>query len=107
MLRLSRKAKADLQHIYLQGVDLFGGRQADAYIEGLLAELDLLADFPRIGGARPELGHDTHVLFYKSHAILYRIDDVTDVFVRRIRHGLEDWQTSTSTDGAPDTGDQP
>ncbi|WP_395942663.1 type II toxin-antitoxin system RelE/ParE family toxin [Brevundimonas sp.] len=106
MLRLSRKARADLQHVYLQGVELFGVRQADAYIDGLLAELDLLTEFPRIGLARPELGSDTYVLFYKSHALLYRIDDETDVFVRRIRHGLEDWQNATSADDA-DTGEAP
>ncbi|QIF82731.1 type II toxin-antitoxin system RelE/ParE family toxin [Brevundimonas sp. 'scallop'] len=49
MLRLSRAARADLQQVYLQGLELFGGRQADDYIEGLFAKLDLLADFPRLG----------------------------------------------------------
>ena len=95
MLRLSREARADLQQVYLQGLELFGSRQADDYIEGLFAKLDLLAHFPQLGGARPELCADVHVIFYKSHAILYRIDDA-DVFVRSIRHGLEDWQSDAS-----------
>jgi toxin ParE1/3/4 len=90
MLRLSREARADLQQVYLQGLELFGSRQADDYIEGLFAKLDLLMDFPRLGAARPELSADAHVMFYKSHAVLYRIDDA-DVFIRRIRHALEDW----------------
>ena len=55
MLRLSREARADLQQVYLQGLELFGSRQADDYIEGLFAKLDLLAHFPQLGGARPEL----------------------------------------------------
>ena len=92
MLRLSLKATADLQQVYLQGLELFGSRQADDYIEGLFAKLDLLAQFPRLGSARPELSADAHVIFYKSHAILYRIDDA-DVFVRRIRQGHEDWMS--------------
>ena len=54
MLRLSGEARADLQQAYLQGLELFGSRQADDYIEGLFAKLDLLADFPRLGAARPE-----------------------------------------------------
>ena len=29
MLRLSLKATADLQQVYLQGLELFGARQAD------------------------------------------------------------------------------
>ena len=101
MLRLSFRAKTDLQQVYLQGLELFGGRQADDYIEGLFAKLDLLAQFPRLGSARPELSADAHVAFYKSHAILYRIDDV-DVFVRRIRHGHEDWQSDAPDDGSND-----
>ena len=52
----------------------------------------LLERISRLGSARPELSADAHVIFYKSHAILYRIDDA-DVFVRRIRQGHEDWMS--------------
>jgi toxin ParE1/3/4 len=69
-------------------------------------KLDLLADFPRLGAARPELSADAHVIFYKSHAILYRIDDA-DVFVRRIRHELEDWQSDTTGVGSSDERSEP
>ncbi|WP_363313208.1 type II toxin-antitoxin system RelE/ParE family toxin [uncultured Brevundimonas sp.] len=106
MLRLSGAARADLQQVYLQGLELFGSRQADDYIEGLFAKLELLADFPRLGAARPELSADAHVIFYKSHAILYRIDDA-DVFVRRIRHVLEDWQSDTTGVGSSDERSEP
>lgn len=106
MLRLSREARSDLQHVYLQGLELFGSHQADDYIEGLFAKLDLLAQFPRLGAARPELSPDALVIFYRSHAILYRIDGA-DVFVRRIRHGLEDWQSNTSDIGSSDEWSEP
>lgn len=105
MLRLSRKARADLQQLYLQGFELFGARQADAYIDGLIMQMDLIADFPRIGVPRPEFGPNTHVLTYKSHAVLYRVDE-DDVFIRRIRHSLEDWQADAAlaqSDEDPDT----
>lgn len=90
-VRLSRPARDDLQQVYLTGVDLFGSRQADVYIDGLLAALDVIADFPRAGLARPEFGPTSRSMTYKSHVVLYRLDG-DDVFVRRIRHGLEDWQ---------------
>ena len=106
MLRLSREARADLQQVYLQGLELFGSRQADDCIEGLFAKLDLLTDFPRLGAARPELSADAHVMLYKSHAVLYRIDDA-DVFIRRIRHALEDWQSDGSEVGSKDEGSEP
>ncbi|WP_299176685.1 type II toxin-antitoxin system RelE/ParE family toxin [uncultured Brevundimonas sp.] len=96
MLRLSCKARADLQHVYIQGVELFGHRQADIYIDGLLGQMDLIADFPRIGVPRPEFGPNTHVLSYKSHAVIYRVDE-DQVFIRRVRHGLEDWQADAGT----------
>lgn len=92
MLRLSRPAREDLQQVYLTGLDLFGPTQADIYIDGLLAALDLIADFPRASVARPEFGPTSRSLTYKSHVVLYRLDG-DDVFVRRIRHGLEDWQS--------------
>ena len=106
MLRLSREARADLQQVYLQGIEMFGRRQADDYIEGLFSKLDLLADFPRLGAVRPELSADAHVVFYNSHAILYRIDDA-DMFVRGIRHSLEDWQSDTSDGGSSDERSEP
>ena len=92
MLTLSRLAKQDLQHVYLSGLELFGLSQADKYIDGLLSALDVLADFPHAGAARPEFGPSSRSLSYKSYVVLYRVDG-SDVFVRRIRHGLEDWQS--------------
>lgn len=93
MLRLSRAAQEDLQQVYLTGLELFGAHQADAYIDGLLAALDTIADFPRAGMARPEFGPTSRSLTYKSHVVLYRLDGDA-AFVRRIRHGLEDWQST-------------
>lgn len=105
MLRLSRAARSDLQ-AYMQGLELFGTRQVDTYIEGLFQKLDLLVDFPMLGAARPELTPDAHVLFYGSHAILYRIDGA-DVFIRRIRHALEDWLSDASEAGPNDERSEP
>jgi len=52
------------------------------------------------------LSADAHVIFYRSHAILYRIDDA-DVFVRRIRQALEDWQSDAPGVGSSDERSEP
>jgi len=46
MLRLTQKAREDLRLVYLEGLERFGARQADIYIDSLLDRLDLLSDFP-------------------------------------------------------------
>lgn len=98
MLRLSKAAQTDLREIYLRGVELFGGAQADQYIEGLLAALDLLEAYPRLGQAEDELGPTARRHAYRSHVILYRTEGGEDVRVQRIRHGREDWRKTLTGD---------
>jgi toxin ParE1/3/4 len=98
MLQLSRRAVEDLQIAYLDGLERHGRRQADAYVDDLLEALDRLADFPRLGMARSELGPTSRALVHKVHVVLYRTEG-DDVFVRRIRHAREDWQNEPPGDG--------
>ena len=73
----------------LIAAEVFGSAQADMYIEGLLAALDLLADYPRLGQAEEELGPTARRHAYRSHVVLYRTDGDADVRIQRIRHGRE------------------
>lgn len=100
MLELSALAIDDLRAVYLEGLDRFGQRQADLYIDGLLDTLDRLSEFPRLGVARLEMGPMSRTLAHRSHVILYRTDD-SDVFVRRIRHAREDWLTDLESGDTP------
>jgi len=50
----------------------------------------LLAAFPLAAPERTELGQGSRVYPYKSHIIIYRLDGA-DIFIQRVRHGLEDW----------------
>jgi toxin ParE1/3/4 len=79
-------------------MDMFGPVQADRYIEGLLETLDRIADFPHIGIQRPEFGPTVRVHAHRSHVIVYRTEESGDVFIQRIRHGLEDWQARPGLD---------
>ena len=88
--RLSRKAEDDVIQIYLAGVETFGVDQAERYHEGLERTFALLADFPQAAPERLELGGAPRVHPYKSHIIIYRLDDA-DIFILRVRHASEDW----------------
>jgi toxin ParE1/3/4 len=98
MLNISRAARDDLRSLFWHGMDMFGPIQADRYIEGLLETLDRIADFPRIGIQRREFGPTVRVHAHRSHVIVYRIEESGDVFIQRIRHGLEDWQAQPGLD---------
>jgi toxin ParE1/3/4 len=98
MLNISRAARDDLRSLFWNGIDMFGPVQADRYIEGLLETLDRIADFPHIGIQRPEFGPTVRVHAHRSHVIVYRTEESGDVFIQRIRHGLEDWQARPGLD---------
>ena len=88
--RLSPQAADDVLGIYLQGFDLFGLRQADAYQEELDRAFQRLADFPQLGRPREDLNPAIRTLPTGSHVIIYEIQP-PDVMILRVRHGREDW----------------
>jgi len=91
-LLLSEAADRDLENIYIQSVELFGPRQADHYIDGLLDTLDMIAAFPRMARLREDVLPPVRAHAHQSHMILYDVDDHEDVLIIRIRHAHEDWQ---------------
>lgn len=94
-LRFSEAARQDLKAIYLQGEELFGRKQADAYALGLGAAFRLIADYPLSSRLRDETRWPIRARAYRSHVILYTVDE-TGVLVLRVRHGHEDWYEQTA-----------
>lgn len=88
--RLAPQAADDVLAIYLQGFDLFGLRQADAYQDELERAFQRLAEFPELGRARDGLTSEIRTLPTGSHVIIYEIQPPA-VIILRIRHGREDW----------------
>lgn len=70
---------------------MFGLDQADKYHEGLTAAFAFLADYPRAARVRFEITPPVRAYRYKSHMIIYEIDDNDAVIILRVRHGHEDW----------------
>jgi len=89
--RLSRKAEADLQQIYLYSFENFGERQADAYTLGLSSCFNLLTEQPRLGRMQPGKTDDRRAFFHGTHIIAYRRTGA-GILIQRVLDARSDWQ---------------
>lgn len=94
--RLSRKAEADLVHIYVEGARLFGTAQAEKYYAELERTFELLADNPMIARERTEVSPPVRMHPHGSHVVVYVLEDDSRIRIIRIRHGREDWEHGLS-----------
>jgi len=95
--RLSGLAFRDVERLYEDGLTKFGLAIVDHYYDGLFAAFDFLADYPRAARLRMEIDPPARVYRYRSHVIVYELDDNDVVLILRIRHGREDWQADGSS----------
>lgn len=95
--RLAPGATDDLFSVYVQGYDLFGQRQADAYQQGLVQLFERLADYPYLGRELSEFSPPVRVIPHGSHVVIYEVIDA-GVIILRVRHGHEDWTSSPTGD---------
>ena len=89
---LSVKAEEDLNHAYREGVRMFGEEQAEKYYAGLERIFQFLSDTPKAARERTEITPPVRVHLYRSHIIVYLIDDNGNILILRIRHCSEDWK---------------
>jgi toxin ParE1/3/4 len=92
---LTRAAADDLTAIYLEGLSLFGMAQADKYHDGLTATFEFLAEYPHAARQREEISPPVRTHRYKSHMVVYELDHDDLVLILRVRHGREDWASSS------------
>lgn len=89
--RLTKAARDDLIHIYVESVRMFGVRQAEKYQDGLDRVFELLAYNPQLSRERSELTPPVRVHPCGSHMVVYQIEDTGGILIVRVRHALEDW----------------
>ncbi|WP_102958778.1 type II toxin-antitoxin system RelE/ParE family toxin [Mangrovicella endophytica] len=89
--KLTKAADQDIASLYRTGIERFGINQADRFLAGLVDTLDVIALFPMIARERHELAPPLRVHRYRSHLILYSVEN-EDVLIVRVRHGREDWE---------------
>ncbi|GHD04256.1 type II toxin-antitoxin system RelE/ParE family toxin [Novosphingobium pokkalii] len=93
--RLTHAAADDLAAIFLEGIEQFGLPQADAYHEGLGAIFAFLAGYPHAARLREEISPPVRAYPYKAHLVIYDVGGDDEVIILRVRHGREDWMSST------------
>ena len=79
--RLTRQAKADIQDIDRYTVETFGYVPSDLYLGGLDYVFELLCENPKLG---KKVQGKVHRTLYKSHYVLYRIEE-NEIIILRVR----------------------
>lgn len=90
--KLSAKAEEDIIRIYRESFRLFGADQAEKYYAGIERTFQFLSDAPEAARERTEITPPVRVHPYKSHIVVYLIEDSDDVLILRVRHAREDWK---------------
>ena len=88
--RLSPAALTDLDAIWENTVRTWSVSQAETYIRGLVADMDLLVQHPGIARERMEIGPPVRLDRSGSHLIIYRIE-AGWLDVLRIVHPRQNW----------------
>jgi toxin ParE1/3/4 len=88
-LRVSAKARRDLERIGDDGAVNYGLAASDRHIEGFRRLFALLRDQPFAGRQRGDLSRGMRSLSHRPHVILYRVDGDT-VVIDRIIHQARD-----------------
>lgn len=94
---LSRKAEKDVIGIFQTGIEQFGLSQAERYHEQLGQCFRFLAENPLAAHERFEILPPVRIHPIGSHLVIYRVEENGTVFIIRVRHGHEDWQSVANT----------
>ncbi len=89
--RLSPEAQSDLNGIWDYTAEMWSLDQADAYLLGLDEKLRFLCSSPEIARERPEIDPPVRLHPYRSHLIIYRIEE-THLAIIRVVHNRQNWQ---------------
>jgi toxin ParE1/3/4 len=80
--KLSKRAAADYDDIFVYGVQTFGLQQAETYLDGMDVHFDDIATWPRLHQALDHIRTGYRRSVYRSHTIYYPIDGSSVVIVR-------------------------
>ncbi|MFO7809374.1 type II toxin-antitoxin system RelE/ParE family toxin [Guyparkeria sp.] len=93
--RLSRKAEEDIIGIVVSGTLDFGPAQAERYHKELERTFRFLDDNPLAARLREEISPPVRVDPVDSQLIVYTQEPDGHIFIVRVRHSHEDWQSHT------------
>jgi toxin ParE1/3/4 len=101
--RLTPRARADLEEIWVYTADTWSSAQVDRYLAGLAKTFELLADMPEIARERTEFMPPVRLHPHQAHLIVCRVE-VDHILVVRVPSGREDWAALISEAGFKNSG---
>lgn len=84
------RASRDLREIHSYGIDTYGGRRADAYLEELFAKFDHIARWPYATQERHAARSVVRLNRQRAHNIVYSVENET-VRILRVFHHSVNW----------------
>ena len=84
------RASRDLREIHGYGIDTYGGRQADAYLDELFAKFEHIARWPYAVQERRATRSVVRLYRQRAHNILYSVENET-VLILRVFHHSVNW----------------
>ena len=90
-IRLSQRARRDIQAITDYTFETWGKEQAARYIGGLTEVFQNIGETPGIGRPRPTIGEGMRSLRYRSHLIFYQ-PQTTFITIAAVLHQSQDIQ---------------
>ncbi|MBY6243895.1 type II toxin-antitoxin system RelE/ParE family toxin [Methylosinus sp. Sm6] len=88
--RLTPRALADLEDIWLFSAEAWPISQADRYVDDLVRVFELIATMPTMAREHRELSPPVRIHVHESHLVIYRIAD-DHVSIIRLLGGRQDW----------------
>ena len=89
--KLTPRARADLEDIWRHTAKTWSIDQADAYLAGIAATFDTLADMPGVGRLHREFTPPVRLHVHRSHLIIYQ-DTSHGIDIIRVLHMRQDWK---------------
>jgi toxin ParE1/3/4 len=82
----TRKAAADLAHIWEYSFETWSEQQADSYYKSLISGCGAVARNPGLGKSYSDIAPNLRGIKVQRHVIFYRVNDKGAVEITRILH---------------------
>ena len=89
-VRLTARARQDLENIILHTERTWGTEQGEAYASALARTLDVLSDYPKFGRRRDDLFPDCRSIQVEQHVIYYHQPQAAEIEVLRVLRRRQD-----------------